>query len=395
MTKHSFKLIKGGAVDIPKASAGNQSFVSAYATDTRLMGVVALSIHWKVHLPDDSEDLYQFFYFDAEEYGLDTYQSLQGDDPVALDILEQGLIGGLGGKKVPVTQREALFLVQSFASEGKKLNVPLPEPISEYEGLLKEPVVLSPKETQAVIGKICTPILSDYHLIHYFLMRCFARDWVGASYLINGEIDLEQLAGKMAATLCKNVIEEYMDESGTMSYLCEAVIDTDGRYELIVLEMTISNDKVTEATRRSSFRISAAEAAMMLNRPEFVTVYEILSDPMEFDELFLPIVSAAMQTNHDNGRLFMEFNQNNDHVNKKTFRLNEDVLGLYYVSDFGQLILAAYGLDGIKSIEKNLQKSSLSPTLLPTAKYEFKEPVLYDFIQSDFEDFDDFIQTLK
>lgn len=395
MTKHSFKLIKGGVSDESKASVENRIFVSAYVTDTRLMGVVALSIHWKIPSPEGLEDFYQFFYFDAEEYGLDTYQSLRGDDSLALDSIEQGLIGGLGGKKNPVTQREALYLVQSFVSEGKKLNAPLPEPISEYESLLKEPVLLSPKEIQAVVDKICTPILSDYHLIHYFLMRCFARDREGASYLVDGDIDLEQLAGKMASTLCKNVIEEYMDESGTISYLCEALTDTDGRYELIVLEITVSKNKVTSASRRSSFRISAAEAAMMLNRPEYVTVYEILSDPMDFDERFLPMVTAAMQTNHDNGRLFMEFNNNNDHVNRKTFRLNEDVHGLYYVSDFGQLILAAYGLDEIHSIERTLQKSPLGPTLLPTAKYEFKEPVLYDFIQSSFEDFDDFLKTLR
>ena len=134
---------------------------------------------------------------------------------------------------------------------------------------------------------------------------------------------------------------------------------------------------------------------MMLNRPEYITVYEILSNPAEFDERFLPTAAAAMQTNHDNGRLFMEFNKNNDHVNRKTFLLNEDVFGLYYVSDFGQFIVAAYGLNEIASIEKNLQKGSLNPSLLPTAKYEFKEPVLYDFIQSEFEDFDDFLLSLQ
>lgn len=100
MTKHSFKLIKGGVSDESKASVENRIFVSAYVTDTRLMGVVALSIHWKIPSPEGLEDFYQFFYFDAEEYGLDTYQSLRGDDSLALDSIEQGLIGGLGGKKI-------------------------------------------------------------------------------------------------------------------------------------------------------------------------------------------------------------------------------------------------------------------------------------------------------
>ncbi len=395
MTKHDFKIIKGGAGDAPGAFLGNGRFVSAFVTDTRLMGVLALSIHWKIRTPEDPDDFYQFFYFDAEEYGLDTYQSLQGNDPFALETIEQGIIGGLGGKKVPVTEREALYLLQSFVTESRKLKTPLPEPISEYEVLLREPILLSREESETLIGKICTPILSDYHLIHYFLMRTFARDWKGAAYLTRGGTDPKALAGEKAATLCKNTIEEYTDEKGTASYLCEAVTDTDGKYELIVLEITVFKGKIASASRRSSFRISAAEAAMMLNRPEFITTYEILADPVEFDNGFLPMVTTALQTNHDNGRLFMEFNKTNDHVNSSIFRLNEDVHGLYYVSDFGQLIVAAYGLNEIRSIEKNLQKSPLSSFLLPTAKYEFKEPVLYDFIQSDFEDFDDFLRSLR
>ena len=46
---------------------------------------------------------------------------------------------------------------------------------------------------------------------------------------------LEALAEKTPATLCKNTIEEYMDENGCASYLCEALIDMDGKYELVIL----------------------------------------------------------------------------------------------------------------------------------------------------------------
>jgi hypothetical protein len=395
LKRQNFKLIKGGAKEPKITSLENRRFVSAFVTDTRLMGVVALSFHWKIFSSEVWEDFYQFFYFDAEEYGLDTYQSLQGNDIFALTAVEQKLIGGLGGRKVPVTQKEALYLLQHFASESRKLKIPLPEPAKEYKTLLEEPVTLSPKERQTLIEKICTPILSDYQLIHYFVMRCFARDWEGASYLIDGDIDLDALAAKKPATLCKNTIEEYTDENGTASYLCEALIDMNGKYELLVLEITVSNRKVLSATRRSSFRITSAEAAMMMNRPEYVTVYEILMDPVEFDEEFLPLVATAMQTNHENGRLFMEFKKDNDHVNAKVFSLNEDVYGLYYVSDFGQLIVAAYELKVIHSIEQRLQKSTLGSSLLATAKYEFKEPIVYDFIQSEFEDFDDFLHSLR
>ena len=194
-------------------------------------------------MPDDNEDFYQFFYFDAEEYGLDTYHSLKGNDPLALETIEQSLIGGLGSKKKSITEREALYLLQSFAAASKKLNISLPEPTEEYEALLKEPLILSSKEKQTVIKKICTPILSDYQLIHYFLMRCFAHDDEGASYLTHGKVDLTGLSAKRAATLCKNTIEEYTNQNGSLSYLCEALIDIDGKYELFMLEITVFNGK--------------------------------------------------------------------------------------------------------------------------------------------------------
>ncbi len=396
MTKQNFKIIKGGVGGATLKINKEKIFISAYATDTRLMGVVTLSIHWKVATDiDDWDSFYQFFYFDAEEYGLDTYESLIGSDSLAVDKIEQGLIGGLGGEKKSVTEREAIYLLQSFARDSKVLDVPLPDPIDEYEDLLKHTVKLSDKEKQIIIEKICTPIQSSYQLIHYYLMRCFAKDSKGASYLVEGDFNPLGPSGKRAATLCKNTIDEHIDESGLTSYLCEAVLDEDGKYELVVLEITVSKNKITSAFRRSSFRISATEAAMMLNRPEYVSVYEILSDPVGFDDKFIPMMVSSMQTNHENGRLFMEFNTNNDHVKQKVFSLNEDVHGLYYVSDYGQLVIAAYGLNEIHSMEKSLQRSPISLLLLPTAKYEFKEPVVYDFIQSEFEDFEEFILSMQ
>lgn len=395
MSRENFKIIKGGIEGKHGNFRGSKKFLDAFVTDTRLMGVIAMGIHWEIDLPESSEDFHQFFYFDAEEYGLDTYESLIGGDPSILENIEQSLIGGLGGKKNAISREEAVYLLKSFADSSKKLGVSLPPPTLEYDDLLEETIILSSSEKESLLKKICSPILSDYHLIHYFLMRCFARDYEGASYLISGHFDPLELAGSKPATLCKNTIETYVDEAGKLSYLCEAVTDTDGKYEMIVLEISILNNKIDSAVRRSSFKISAAEAAMMLNRPEYISVYEILADPIMFDELFIPMMSASMQTLHDDGRLFMEFNKNNDHVNQKVFRLNEDIFGLYYVSDYGQLIIASYGLKEVHSMERFLQKSSVSTFLILTAKYEFKEPILYDFIQSDFEDFEEFLLSIQ
>ena len=62
-----------------QAEGSRKEFISAYVTDTRLMGVTGMYVHWA--LPENSHmtHLHQFFYFDAEECGFDTYRSVLGD----------------------------------------------------------------------------------------------------------------------------------------------------------------------------------------------------------------------------------------------------------------------------------------------------------------------------
>lgn len=392
MTERKFTVIKGGsAIAINK---NRRKFLSAFITDTRLMGVIGLYIHWELSNADFASDFHQFFYFDAEEYGFETYRSLLGSDSEALTMMEQTLIGGLGGNKVNVNEREAAFLVQKYVTMNEMLSIPMPEPKNEYAVLLEDPVSLTETENEILIDKLCTPILSEYQLIHYFLMRVFGRDFEAAAYLSVNGLALEELPEDQGATLCKNSIEEYFDKNGC-SYLCESLIEFDGKYKLVISEVDLLEGKVSGTKKRSSFFVTPAEAAMMLNHPEFITVYEVLPEMEDFLKDFSSVASNSMQTLHDNGRLYLEFNKNNDHVNRKVFRLNEDIHGLYYATDFGQLIIAAYSLNEIREIEKTLIKSDICTSIIPTAKYEFKEPILYEFIQSDFDDFSDFLDFLN
>lgn len=393
--KNKLTVIKGGKSDTVTYYPKDLVFLNAYVTDTRLMGVLGLSIAWEIINEKGNIPFHQFFYYDAEEYGLDTYESLQGDSPEILDLIEENLIGGLGGVKIPVTQAEALNLLNDFVEGSRKLDAPLASPTEHYLELIKDLAPLSPEEKVALIKKTYTPIRSDFHLINYYLMRTLAKDPEGAKYLLKDGKDPLENQFKKPGTLCKNTIEEHIDSKGQISYLCEALVDRDGDYEMVLLEIFVADGLVVDAKVNSSFKITPPEAVMLLNKSEFVSVYEILAEPVDFDNVFLPLMAGALKTQHANGRLYMEFNKNNEHVNQRVFRLNEDVHGLFYVSDYGQLLLSAFSVEKINSLEKFLQKGPLSLMLMPTAKYEFKEPIVYEFIQSDFEDFEDFILSLQ
>ncbi|MDD3168682.1 MAG: hypothetical protein PHC91_04345 [Eubacteriales bacterium] len=392
MAERKFTVIKGGAA--AALSNNRRRFLSGFITDTRLMGVIGLYIHWELSSTESVSDFHQFFYFDAEEYGFETYKSLLGSDTDELTIMEQALIGGLGGSKVNVNERESLYLIQKYVAMNEALSIPLPDGRNEFGFLLGDPITLSDSENEILIDKLCTPIISEYQLINYFLMRVYGRDFEAAAYLAREDLSLEILPEEEGATLCKNSIEEYYDENGC-SYLCESLIEYDGKYKLVVSEIYLKEGKVSGTKKRSAFQVTSAEAAMMLNHPEFITVYEILTEMEDFLQRFAHLSANSMQTLHENGRLYLEFNKNNDHVNRKVFRLNEDIHGLYYATDFGQLIIATYNLSEIHEIEKTLSKSEICSCIIPTAKYEFKEPILYEFIQSDFDDFTDFLDFLN
>ncbi len=391
MTRPTFTVIEGG-LSAPKTSE-EKEFMGAYVTNTRLMGVIGLYIHWRLSSRFSSSDFHQFFYFDAEEYGFETYKSILGNNVEEIAAVEQALIGGLGGRKAEVTEREARYLICQYALFNQQHGLPLPDGEEEYRFLIEHETVLNPNEQKTLNRKQCDEIVSDYQVINYFLMRCFGHDYEAASWLCDGAFPLDIYSEHKPATLCKNTIDE--DEYEPGSYLCESLVEYDDRYMLLISEVSVKNSRITSFEKCSGFPVSSAEAAMMLARAEFVTVYEVLMSPEEFSATLGQMTLGSMMTPHENGKLFLAFNKNNNHVNKRIFRLSEDVFGLYYITDFGQLIVSAYSLAGIHALERDLRKSVLAPYLMVTAKYEFKEPVLYEFIQSDFEDFNEFLDFIR
>ncbi|MEI8217122.1 MAG: hypothetical protein WCF96_08480 [Eubacteriales bacterium] len=417
-SKRKFSVIKGGNTTIKGHKT--RKFVSAYVTDTRLMGVVGLYLKWDIIDALGTTEFHQFFYLDSEEYGFESYRSLFGNDEFSLEIMEQTTIGGLGGKKIQISEREARYLFQHFSEMNQRLGLPWPEEKSEYSFLLQPKILLSPMEKQELVDRMCTKIQSDYQIIHYFLMRIFGNDKEGASYLMPPSLFLEEdlnsamekfgfYTNKKESTLCKNTIDRFEDETG-ISYLCESLIETFGYYYLYVTEirLTSSFDKqlsdrdtshekiyIKSAREISSFKVSPAETAMMLNRPEYITLFEIAAEQEEFEPLFLPFMAGNMMTPQEGGKLFIEFKKNNDHVNQKVFTLNDDIQCLYYFSEYGQLILSAFSLPEISLAEKKLKSCAAYPLLIVSEKFEFKEPILYEFIQSGFDDFVDFLDSIE
>jgi hypothetical protein len=392
LKKSDLKIIVGG-LSAP-SPALDRRFLSAFVTNTRLMGVVGLYMNWELETRDGFTSMHQYYYYDAEEYGFETYKSIYGNNVTELAIVEQTLIGGLGGSKIDLLEEEACLLVQLFAEANRTFSLDLPGKKEEYEFILSMDLDNRDALTQVVMDKMCGPLESGYQVINYFLMRCFARDFVAAEYLTTGGFNLDLFPEYVPSTLCKNTIKKLHHGVGNR-FSCESLVEENGKYDLLFTEVEIADFQIQEYERTATLTISPQEAGMLLARPEFVTLYEIVFDPVNFDDLVAEATERAMVTIHPNGKLYLAFNKNNDHVHKREYRLNDDVYGIYYVSDYGQMIVASYSKQGIRSIEESLKKSSLNHYLLETNRFEFKEPVLYEFVNSDFDDFEDFVDVIR
>ena len=404
MTKSAFRILDGGqCLDIDRV---DRHFISAYVTDTRLMGVLAVYAHWHLDSLEtiDAEeqaaawgDLHQFFYIDCEESGLETCQTIRVSDPEEVEDTEQALIGGLGASKIDLEERELRQLLTYWYQFDLDHGLPLPQPASDYRFLISEGMFPDEAQRNALMAKICPEIVSDHQLINYFLVRCFGRDHEGAAWLAEDTVPVDLYDHYRCATFCRNVIDQKRalgESSG--EYLCESLVESDGSYDLIVSRVVTSDLRIVSLEHCSRLPVSDAEAAMILKKSEFVTVYDIRLTKGEIENNLgeFSIGFHATMSQCENGRLFMAFRPNNDYVDSRVFLLSNDVKGIYFLSDHGQLITAAYSLQDIKTLERTVRTSILAPYLIPSAKFEFKEPVLYEFIHSDIDYFETFLEML-
>jgi len=389
MSKPDFKLVQGGLnSSIPDA---HKRFVSAYVTNTRLMGVLALYAHWSVQ---DGGDIHQFFYIDCEEAGLETCTVFRGDWNVEMKMAEQALVGGLGAEKIAITAKTLRWILHYWRNFNRRNGLPLPPNKDDYEFIFKKSAKLTADEQVDLMQKISGEIWNDYQVVNYFLMRCFGRDYVGAAFLAEDDVVLDTFDSYRKATFCKNIIDHSPDRPD--EYISESLVEMDGKYETIITKIIVQNLRVVWFEHCHTYPVTETEAALMLRKTEFATIYELLMDDEELEENLGEFVlnMNTVMTRHPNGRLFMAFKPTNAHVAEPVFMLSNDVEGVYFLTNNGQLIVVAYDRKTILDMELDLAASPLKPYLVMTGQYELLDPVLFEFINSNHPDFQSFIDPI-
>lgn len=417
MTDTNLRVLDGGRTLDVRTS--NHHFISAYVTDTRLMGVLAVYAHWHIdNYPEEAKgngesvakgnadsdanivwgDLHQFFYIDCEETGIETYQSIRETNDDMVEEIEQKLIGGLGASKVDLNEGQLRSLMCTWRRFNEDHQLPLPEGRNEYDFIFDDS-----RELPDLMEHICPIIKTDYQLINYFLMRCFGRDYSGARFLCAGSgtdncsVPVDLYGKYTRATFWRNTIDRRSESAdGCTEYLCESIVEEGGNYDLIVSRVIVRDLRIVSLECRSITPLTNIEATITMRKNEFVSRYDILLTDDELEENMdeFSIGFHATESETENGRLFMSYKPNNDHVDRRIFQLNDDVRGLFFVTNNGELIVAAYDEPDIDALERSLSANVLAPHLRLRARYEFKNPILYGFMHSDFDFFDEYLRII-
>ena len=374
------------------------TFVDGAVTDTRLMGVLGLRLHWqKEEEGRGAQNIYHFYYYDIEEIGLDTLSVFVLESETEVEVATKSCFGGLGAVMWPVTEKEGRYLVCRFVEETRKKAQMLPENIEQARFITEDPPVLGETEVENLHRKMCTFIKTEYGIVNYYLMRLFGKDEAGAELLRAKnlpESNFEDVSLPRHSTFLKNSIEVFTDGSGRSSYLSESLVESSDSHWIVVSEIEVSDMRVVSCRKRSAFKVTTTEASMMLSRNEYITVYEIMSEDMDpFDEAFDVFSLGTTRTGHETGDMYMEFKSDNSHAEQKEFMLSDDIQTLYYVTDYGQLIVAAYSLEAIQLAERRIASDPLSAYLMATAKYNFAQSILYEFAVSGYTDFEEFLSS--
>lgn len=361
-------------------------FVSAEATNTRLMGVVGIHVIWQ---KSEEEYYHELYHLDFESYGIDGYESFTDPDETFLSHQIKSMMGGLGGEFVSLEAREVRILLQSAVAVAPECLGEYPEVEEAFPNVNKKSIY--DENEYDVICKKLTPDMGLNGLIHYFMMRSVGQDWPGRRMLwLEGETNYDYRDVTLApSTLIRESIEKLDDNT----YHIMSLIDSFNGYDMVISEIEVAYRNEMPFIKRAEMvrkmKISSIEAAMMLKKKEYISIYTVLDENFEIDlEDRYP---EMMDNEHEAGVLFSRFKDNNHHVEEDVFYLSGDILGLYYVTDEFQMLVSSFDEASLESIENELSEWIGEKLIRPAGQFVIDVPILYDFVNSGFGDFFDFL----
>lgn len=388
-----FKIIIGG-----KDNRDNQLvFIEAFATKTRMMGVIALKLLWR----DTSNQHYlaQWFTLDAEEHGIYDHVNIHTKSMRETDKYTQQFMGSLGGEKVSITEREAVYLINHYV----RMNIIHNKDITreeEFKFLITDDVALSEEELNILNSKIYEEIESPVQLLNLFLMRLVAKDQEAMSRYVNSEamqyISALNLVDK-AASLLKNKSNLIDRVDSSFVYAVEALVDHQADYFIAKLELEVSSKEkeyiVTKIIFLDKEYLEPEEVAEEITVPEYIKVFKILGDEEGFVSALERVKSNALQYQFLQGLMLVEFRKNNDHVKKQLYHIGGDIRAIYFINSFKEFIVCYYQEEDYSAIYNSVL-AYLDIRLDEVNSYRLEGSVIYQYAEMQKQEFTSYVTEI-
>lgn len=370
--------------------ASKLKFASAEATNTRLMGVVGVVTYWT----DESERVIaQIFHLDYEKYGIDGFYHLIEPVEKEFKALILNVTGGLGGQFVSISFRELVYLLKTAFN----VDPTCVEAHADFEAYLETFMSwksdLSDLEIIELFESLTPEISGPFHAINYLVMRLVGCDPVSTMALWENPEQFKKANFFDAPyTLIKNTCHLLHSTAVNETYKVEALVDYETKYKLKVFEITLNREtyKILEIEYLEELMITSIEAAFNLNKPEHIIVSQV-KDAF-YERRFAENNPEMMKQSYHQGQLYIQFNKHNQHVALNPYYLNGDIYALYFFTKSGQLLIASFSPDVLMAIDKDLEESAAyDESLQFVCELKTDDPVLYAFINSEFENIFDYL----
>ncbi len=395
---------------------------------SRLMGVTALKLTWQGKA-DRRERFYQVMHLDYSEYGIDDYQEFEcipGNPDYSskkreMNGLWNHYISVMGSELVSIDDSCMLRLVaNALELAGRDLdreydddeNVRFRAFAAMRLGLMRD-ALSSRGITEADCSlhdanETISPLrLSAYETINYFVMRMVDRDFDGASLLTTiNKSDLAdvELAQYGIQTLIRCDISKGgrkgadKAHEGSTAFRCKITTLARDSYYHFTFMIWLSgnyrskNPLVTDIKVGSVIRLSEYEAAMQIDRAEYITVFSCADSMLNgFDPKHVgPIANAAPQA-VPNGWLYTAYKPNNSHVDSAHYRMDEDVYGYMLLSIPGELVIMSPDLNNISMLDDAMVFSLYSPFINTKGRYKIDSSVFQTLCRSQGALFEDLV----
>lgn len=363
------------------------TFKAAYATNTRLMGVVGLEIIWE----NASDDHYlQIYHLDFEAYGIDGFHSFLNGLENDILMTRQGVIGGLGGTYIELTWEEAMALILSTIA----VDAFSVELLVDFEAMLpylnRVQNGIDASTFDRVIKKLSPQDMTPISLINYVIMRLVGCDYDAAELLFEDRTQCPRLFDR-PSTLLKNVTQ-WKPYAIKPIYEASTLIDFEDKYMIVLFKVILSpsTNSVVSIEIKESLKVSSIEASFNLNKSEHMLILQ--AKDAFFERRFERQNPEFMKQYFPEGKLYMEYNPHNLHVEDNPYYLNGDLYASYFFCHTGQVIVSSFEGDHIKEIDQLFKENGIyEESLSFVCELKTDHAVLYSFAQSGFDNIFDYL----